>query len=83
MKSTRNRLASIFAFLLAILLFSCNRNTIFNPVKKQIELNPTEQQVLTANNRFGFNLLKQLPEVNSNSNVVISPMSISMALSDT
>jgi serpin B len=43
-----------------------------------IEVNP---QLIAANNRFGFNLFSQIVQQSSGENVMISPMSVAIALS--
>jgi serpin B len=43
-------------------------------------LNVSEQAVVNANNRFGFDLLRELSAEDPDSNIFISPLSASMAL---
>jgi len=62
----------------AVLLFSCEKSPVTFPVSKK------QQNLIDADNNFGFELLKQINASSSyDKNLFISPLSVSMALSMT
>ena len=68
----------------AVIFQSCSRN--MNPLEStetlsQITLSPTEAQAVQATNNFSFTLFKNIVRQKPDSNVFISPFSVSMALS--
>jgi len=72
--------------LLTIPFTSCEKNNLDNlpdePVP--IELTATQQELVESDNTFGFDIFKLVMQENSNvENVMISPLSISYALSMT
>lgn len=75
----------IIAFVASAIIFqSCSRN--MNPLEStetinRITLSPTEDQAVQATNNFSFTLFKNIARQKSDSNVFISPFSVSMALS--
>ncbi|MCG8608419.1 serpin family protein [bacterium] len=77
------KLKAIHAFLLlglicASLIFCFCTN---NPVSSEArDLTLLEKQLVESDNRFGFKLFKEIVEAKPNSNIFISPLSISMAL---
>lgn len=66
-------LISLFAFI------SCEREDE-NPVSPSVEISPAEIEVSRNANTFGFNLYRELSELSPDSNVIIFPFSVSMAL---
>jgi len=72
---------SLPLLILIMVLIRCSGDTVVTPgARQQITLSPVDAEIIQANNRFGFELMRRLPEVATDSNVVISPLSISMAL---
>lgn len=68
--------------VIAIALFSCQKNNIQKePIP--IEISLKTQEILRANNQFGFDVLKKAFESDGIKNLMISPLSISQALSMT
>jgi len=65
----------LVVFLLSI--FGCNST---EPTKPLRELSSSEAKLVEADNSFGFKLFKELNAEMADSNVFISPLSISMAL---
>jgi len=72
---------SIVYFLCMLCFSQCNRDfsVPFTPETKR-ELTPQEKQLIQADNNFGFKLFRQIAADKSDSSIVISPLSISMAL---
>ena len=70
--------------LFVALVVSCKSNDEDNPenaYQQKIFLNEKAKAVVTANNSFGFNLFKTVNEATEETkNIVISPLSVSMAL---
>ena len=73
-----NRLIVMVVF--SVLLIGCNENSGVNPPRKNADISTTEQHILNSNNRFGFQLLQKIANATPQENIVISPVSISMAL---
>jgi serine protease inhibitor len=72
----------IVVFLVALSLLSCKKEDIQkDPVP--IEISEKAQEILRANNQFGFDILKKSFEESGDDNLMISPLSISQALSMT
>ena len=70
-------------FLLIFIFPSCKKETPL-PEPKLINLNPKAKQVVVANNQFGLELFKQLADTGfTQINLMISPLSVSTALSMT
>ncbi len=70
----------IFSALLIAVIAGCTKEPI-SPVHRPLTLPEDADQVIGAQNRFAFELFKQvLQRDNSTSNKLISPFSISMAL---
>jgi serpin B len=61
-------------------LAGCSTNLMPVPVPSDIVMTAKSLQLVKANNTFTFNLFKTLPE-SSGKNVMVSPLSISLALS--
>jgi serpin B len=78
----------LFKFFLPVLfvalVVSCKSNDEDNPenaYQQKIFLNEKAKAVVSANNSFGFNLFKTVNEATEEpKNIVISPLSVSMAL---
>ncbi len=66
--------------LLLVFLLQCSSSVTAPQEKKEIELNKKALQVIEANNRFGWKLFRSLTEAETDQNVFISPLSISLAL---
>ena len=80
MKST---FTLIFVFLLILVITSCEKETI-KLEYKEITLSKVGKQLIVADNSFGFDLMKILiNKSNKKENMMISPLSVSMALSMT
>lgn len=61
-------------------IFSC-ANKISDPAPTETpELNPVEKSVVQAENEFGIRLFQEIVESEADTNIFISPLSISMAL---
>jgi len=68
----------LLVFLASLLSSACEKSPVSFPVSKK------QSQLIDANNAFGFELLKQVNNVEGvNKNLFISPLSVSMALSMT
>lgn len=70
---------------LTLLVISCKSNDVENPedtaYRQKIFLNEKAKAVVSANNSFGFNLFKTVNEATEETkNIVVSPLSVSMAL---
>ncbi len=70
----------ILSIVLTIMLLGCGDRSSVNSPIKDVQISPTEQNILNANNVFGFRLLKTLTKSPVDNNVLISPVSVSMAL---
>ena len=67
---------------LGLLIISCNKESIkTDPVP--IEISEKAQEILGASNQFGFEILQKAFEENGDNNIMISPLSITQALSMT
>jgi serine protease inhibitor len=67
-----------FLFVLILLLiFGCN---VTEPTEPLRELTSSEVELVEADNSFGLKLFKEINSKETNSNIFISPLSISMAL---
>jgi len=71
---------AIFLAYFAVMLLGCGDNIGPNPPVKTLQISQTEQEILDANNAFGFELFRTLIGNQQIENTVISPVSISMAL---
>ncbi|MFH1000883.1 MAG: serpin family protein, partial [Bacteroidota bacterium] len=73
----------IFLPLLSLfVLFSCQKEKV-NKEPIPIEISEKSKEILSANNQFGFDLLKKAFNESSSKNLMISPLSVSQALSMT
>ena len=69
-----------------LLLFAgCDelRLDVFDKAQAEPEIGPTDNSVVTANTRFGFNLFDEIRKTEQDENIFISPFSISVALAMT
>lgn len=73
----RNRNLSFLYVLILILFFGCD---VAEPTEPIRELSSAETELVEADNSFGIKLFKGLNAETPDSNVFISPLSISMAL---
>jgi len=70
----------LFSFALILTIASCtssNEPTVYTPPR---QLTAGEEKLVSVDNSFGFKLFKEVNNEDGNKNVVISPLSISMAL---
>ena len=71
----------IFHYILALLLipggFACTQHNFDDP---EFDYNLKSAKVIETNNDFGLELFKKVVEAEGNSNVMISPASVSIAL---
>lgn len=77
---------ALFSAVFALLVSSCSKNTTENvpaePVP--ININSSQRSLVQSSNAFAFDLFRRVLESSSESdNVIISPMSVSVALSMT
>jgi serine protease inhibitor len=73
----KNTIILFSVLFLTVLVYSCNNGT-----PTDIELDLKSTQLVEANNTFGFNLFETIIETeDANKNVMISPLSVSQALS--
>ena len=85
MSSYRNPLKFIgYTFAILLCLFGCSEinDNIIDEILETIE-DPDVSSVASANTKFGFKLLQDLRERDSEGNIFISPSSISIALTMT
>jgi len=76
--------ALMFAF--AIILFGCQQDK--TPLGSEnsdqlfptLPVKPVQQKLIDANQKFGFELFKRINQISPDTNVFISPFSVSMAL---
>lgn len=74
------------AGLLIMILFSCSENLIGpDPVRGELprELTASEEKIIKADLQFSYELFKKVASKSAEENFVISPLSVSMALSMT
>ncbi len=66
--------ASLFAV-------SCKKDNPGNPALKQVNLTEKQKQLVASSNAFGFDFFRKVAEVSgTNTNLMVSPLSVSMAL---
>ena len=73
----RNKSVLFLSVLIIILVFGCD---VTEPTGVTRELSSAETELIEADNSFGIKLFKRLNAETPDSNVFISPLSISMAL---
>jgi len=71
----------ILVAIISISLIGCEKFS--NKDNEQISAKEVDKEVVEGNNKFAFNVFKEISKDESNKNVFISPLSISMALTMT
>jgi len=69
--------------VISTLTFSCKKEKTDNTAGefKQVNLSEKQKQLITTSNAFGFEFFKKVTEISgSSSNMMVSPLSVSMAL---
>ena len=71
-------------FTLFIILFfgtmcSCQQENIVDDENKTIDLDEKSAELIEADNAFGFEIFKKIRQANDDENIMISPLSISVA----
>lgn len=69
--------------LIGIFFISSSRNALYAEENSPRGLREAENSLVESGNKFGFKLFKEIARVETDSNIFISPLSISMALSMT
>lgn len=62
-------------------LISCQNNKIMSDSSKVNTVGEKAAQIMNADNAFGFELFRQIRDVSNENNLLISPLSVSVALS--
>jgi serine protease inhibitor len=72
----------ILIFVFSFLIFSCKKDKTETPADfKQVNLTEKQKQLINTSNAFGFEFFKKVNEISGNtSNLMVSPLSVSMAL---
>ncbi|KPL03960.1 MAG: hypothetical protein AMJ90_02600 [candidate division Zixibacteria bacterium SM23_73_2] len=71
----------IFVVLVSLLLLQCSkRSNPTNSYEQPIDLPAVEKKLVNSNNEFGLKLFREINKTEKNSNVFISPLSVSMCL---
>jgi serine protease inhibitor len=68
---------------ISIMTFSCKKEKTDNTAGefKQVNLSEKQKQLITTSNTFGFEFFKKVTEISgSSTNLMVSPLSVSMAL---
>ncbi len=74
-------LTYLLIFAHALILLSCEKETVAPKGIKDIKLSPEETSVIAASNQFGFEMMQDiLANAEEHENLLISPLSISYAL---
>lgn len=73
-------LTILFLALLFLSFFSCSKNNSAPTIKKVIELDEKSAQLIEADNAFGFEIFQKIRNESPEKNIMISPLSISLAL---
>src|SRR5579872_1293750 len=75
------RIYPLYAFILIVLITSCKKDNGTKPGSgKDLTLSAAELQQASADNTFSFNLFRSVAAQNTNANLFLSPLSVSMAL---
>jgi serpin B len=62
-------------------VYACKKEEAAKPEWKQVNLTEKQKQVVSSSNTFGFEFFKKVNEISgSNVNLMVSPLSVSMAL---
>jgi len=86
MKNNTLKLSALFSLAISVILLSCNKANDENlPVEPvPININAEQLSLIESENTFAFDIFKKILENSSESeNIIISPLSISCALSMT
>lgn len=78
----KTKISVILQVLFLIITAGCSKNTVPVPEPEDIVMTTKSLQLVKAGNDFTFNLFKALP-ISQGKNVMVSPLSISLALSMT
>jgi serpin B len=73
----------IFAsiILISLLTFACKKEEQKAASMKKVDMTEKQKELVTASNSFGFDFFKKVNEISgSNANLMVSPLSVSMAL---
>ncbi len=74
----------IAVFFVSILFFaSCNLNDDNDNIEKEINLTEKAAQIVEADNKFGLELFQRVVDYDDKDNIMVSPLSISLALAMT
>lgn len=76
----RRHLISIFAICMTLMLMQCTKTPSDPEDFVPRELTRLEKRLVESDNTFGFRLFKEILTVETDKNVFISPLSVSMAL---
>lgn len=74
------RILSLFAIFFVTLLISCSEDVGGQDQDKNIRLDEKSSQLIEADNAFGLEIFQKIVGVSKEDNVMISPLSISVAL---
>jgi serpin B len=86
MKKNILKTAIVFSFTIPLIIISCNKdpNKVFPVDPVQITLTPDQVSLIESENSFAFDIFKKVIEnAGESENIIISPLSISCALSMT
>jgi len=75
------RASMIFSLILVAALAARCKSDDFQRISR--DLTPDEQALVQADNRFGFNLFRQIAALDRDKNVFVSPQSVALALAMT
>ena len=70
---------TIFIFLLFGTMCSCQQEDLVDDENKTIELDEKSAELIEADNEFGLEIFQKIREASSEENIMISPLSISVA----
>ncbi len=76
----KNLSRCIAVTIITILFLQCGQNSVDSSNQPPRALSPGETQLVDSGNRFGFKLFKGIVQDQPDSNIFISPLSVSMAL---
>ncbi len=66
---------------ISLIISSCGKDDIASSEMKTVNLTEKQKQLITKSNAFGFEFFKKVIEISgSDSNLMVSPLSVSMAL---
>lgn len=76
----RNLSRCIAVTVITILFLQCGQNSVDSSNQPPRALSSGETQLVDSGNKFGFKLFKGIVQDQPDSNIFISPLSVSMAL---